>query len=82
MEPEKKDVWEEEFDKTVAIGMPQGVQAEVKSFIKTHFIPRAEVVEWVKNLEVMGIGGAFGEGYEAGFKEAKTDLLDLLTQEK
>ena len=37
-----------------------------------------ELVKKIEELEVMGIGGDFGEGYEAGHKKALSDLLAQL----
>ena len=38
--------------------------------------------EWAKDQEVMGVGGDFGDGYEAGYKKFIKDLVAFLEQEK
>lgn len=76
VEPEKKDVWKlENWEKKC----PKCRRTLPDSFIKklrTHFIPRAEVVERIDKLEP--------KLWDAKGKEfvPKSDLLDLLTQEK
>lgn len=70
--PEKKDVWEE-FHRGFPYNRLDWEQGEfLKSFIKTHFIPRAEVVE--KTKEEMKNTTNFGG------RTALRNLLDLLTQ--
>lgn len=82
MEPEKKDVWEVEFDSHWEKIMPKDrvsaiVGSQVKNFIRQDFIPRAEVVEMVKGMPPMTRTEC-----EDGNPIDKDDLLDLLTQEK
>lgn len=39
---------------------------------------RAELMEKINNLKVMGIGGSFGNGFENGYRKGKDDILNLL----
>lgn len=76
MEPEKKDVWEL-FDEENEAGhfMTEHGHPNIKklkSFIKTHFIPRAEVVEKANKIAYLSddLGG--------GKAVPLDDLLDLI----
>ena len=40
-----------------------------------------EVVEICDGMEVIGIGGDFGEGYEAGYKKALSTLKSSLEKD-
>lgn len=83
-ESDKKDVWaefEKLFEDESVVKLQVGIfKSDVqintnalKSFIKTHFIPRAEVVEMVKWMP-------YSHTKEGGVYISRDDLLDLLTQ--
>lgn len=50
MEPEKKDVWALFDEKFEGYWRGQSIPDEIKFFIKTHFISRAEAVDKVKKI--------------------------------
>lgn len=83
LEPEKKDVWGVKFDSHWEKIMPKDrvsaiVGSQVKNFIRQDFIPRAELVEKVKQIAMPK-----DAGWEDSQKTVRlNDLLDLLTQEK
>lgn len=85
MEPEKKDVWEEKFEQIFDEGWTGDGDApnieNIKSFIKTHFIPRAEVVEKIEEKKYKGQFAHDGDIYSPNeINKLFDDLLDLLTQ--
>lgn len=91
MEPEKKDVWEAEFDSHWEKIMPKDrvsaiVGSQVKNFIRQNFIPRADVVEKAKRVKYdLGNLPMYKEKYRFAYQTANEkvdDLLTLLTQEK
>lgn len=82
-EPEKKDVLEAEFDeKFEGYWRGQSIPDEIKFFIKTHFIPRAEVVEKLKGMKFLVYDEFSPEADLSIYNKAIDDLLDLLTQGK
>lgn len=83
MEPEKKDVWEKELDdiwsdhwEFYTTNDQKRNKDIIKSFIKTHFISKAELREKINKLP---------QWKSKEFPDPTvylSDLLDLLTQEK
>lgn len=91
-EPEKKDVWElfdERFTdnfvwwkECVAEALVGDVDVHaLKSFIKTHFISRTEMVEFIKENGFETMDREF-DGITKTLVVPADDLLNLLTQEK
>jgi len=78
--PEKKDVWGERIRDLIEVKpVPGGCTVnceKVVDLVFTHFISRAEVVEWAKEKAMPK-----DAGWEDSQKTIKlSDLLDLLTQ--